>query len=374
VKADRLARDDPIVERYPKGTASNYQLDSSASFAIRSAGQACGHRHGIRITCQSGAACSSFKTQRIPYLDAPASLFSFATLSAYGAILQIVTAKWTEEQVHRWNQLVDSVSEAIRKRNEALASEKQKSDARDKELIELQKETAAQRERIDDLKREIQRITGQYERELSRSERLTPQPPPIARPSAAADVPSRAPLLSRAAVVVVMIATLLFAVFAWYGSHGTQAPPTNTSNAELLTKIYDKNLPPPVRRDYLSQFLETGQERVFDSVDFSGMNLDGMNLAGASLRGAKLMNTSLRNASLESTDCAGADFTDANLSGANLRTANLRGANLQRTELAKADLRGANLTQVQNLSQPMLRTAILDEKTQLPTPREQQMR
>src|SRR5215467_3902995 len=44
----------------------------------------------------------AYKTQKVPYLAAPASLFSFATLSAFGEILRVVTAKWTADQVKRW--------------------------------------------------------------------------------------------------------------------------------------------------------------------------------------------------------------------------------------------------------------------------------
>src|SRR5262249_4660987 len=55
-------------------------------------------------------ALKAYKTQRIPYRAAPASLFSFATLSAFSDILQVVTAPWQEDQIKGWNNLVTVIS------------------------------------------------------------------------------------------------------------------------------------------------------------------------------------------------------------------------------------------------------------------------
>src|SRR5262249_8877885 len=110
----------------------------------------------------------AYKTQKVPYLAAPASLFSFATLSAFGEILRVVTAKWTADQVKRWNGLVASVSEAIDKRNKQHETARAAAAAAEEQLTSLKKQNAEQTERIDLLKSEIQRLDERYQRELAR--------------------------------------------------------------------------------------------------------------------------------------------------------------------------------------------------------------
>src|SRR5579872_3226872 len=44
----------------------------------------------------------AYKTQKIPYVAEPGSLFSFATLSAFSDIFEIVTSRWSSNNVERW--------------------------------------------------------------------------------------------------------------------------------------------------------------------------------------------------------------------------------------------------------------------------------
>jgi MinD-like ATPase involved in chromosome partitioning or flagellar assembly/tetratricopeptide (TPR) repeat protein len=114
----------------------------------------------------------AYKSQRMPYVAAPWSPFSYATLSAFGDILKVVTAKWTANQVQNWNVLVASVSDAIKKKNEQLMTERETRAAVAQELTVLRKENADRKEKVEELQREMDRLERRYERELSRSTTL----------------------------------------------------------------------------------------------------------------------------------------------------------------------------------------------------------
>ena len=75
------------------------------------------------------------------------------------------------------------------------------------------------------------------------------------------------------------------------------------------------------------------------------------------VHGAYLRRTDLSNANLEGANLSGANFTDAILRGANLKNATLKGT----------ILRGADLTDAKNLTRAQLETAIVDDRTRLPT-------
>lgn len=59
------------------------------------------------------AAVRLYKTHRIPYLDAPGSGFANASLHAFAKMLSVVVARWSDEQIHAWNELVDLVKKAV---------------------------------------------------------------------------------------------------------------------------------------------------------------------------------------------------------------------------------------------------------------------
>ncbi len=59
------------------------------------------------------AAVRLYKTHRIPYLDAPGSGFAHTSLHAFAKMLSVVVARWTDEQIHAWNGLVDLVKKAV---------------------------------------------------------------------------------------------------------------------------------------------------------------------------------------------------------------------------------------------------------------------
>jgi TonB family protein len=353
-------------------------------------------------------ALKAYKTQRIPYLAAPASLFSFATLSAYRDILQVVTARWSEEQVRSWNALIETVSGAIATRNKQISEEKARRQEMESQLSTLQGENHSLRERTEELKREMDRIEHRYERELQRSTtllgRIDPLPPSAPAPAAAVtgqrtvtspyaaasaslenpgSLPSR-PLEAQAvsqassapssahgtvlagkeslfsptriaSMILVFLLLVSFSGYWWY---------QHSSTSSRLERVYNEGRPLALRISDLGELAQLGQ-RNFDGIKLAGANLSSIRLDGVSFRSATLSAASFKQCSLSNTDFSGAnlaraDFTGANLKGALLRNADLTGASLNSADLSGADLTGATVLPEQ------WKTSIVDGHTILP--------
>jgi uncharacterized protein YjbI with pentapeptide repeats len=91
----------------------------------------------------------------------------------------------------------------------------------------------------------------------------------------------------------------------------------------------------------------------------------------ANLRNATLQEADLHEANLQEADLEGARLSVADLMGTNLRRANLKGvdfwmADMKDANLQGAELQGANLTEVTNLTQKQIDSAITDATTVLP--------
>lgn len=90
-----------------------------------------------------------------------------------------------------------------------------------------------------------------------------------------------------------------------------------------------------------------------------------------SLRNAPLQEADLHGANLQDADLEGAKLSVADLMRANLRRANLRNADfwmadMKDANLQGADLQGANLSDVTNLTQKQIDSAITNDTTVLP--------
>jgi uncharacterized protein YjbI with pentapeptide repeats len=93
--------------------------------------------------------------------------------------------------------------------------------------------------------------------------------------------------------------------------------------------------------------------------------------ARLSIRNASLQEADLHEANLQEADLEGAKFSVAdlmrtNLSRANLRNADFWMADMKDTNLQGADLQGADLTDVTNLTQGQIDSAITNDTTVLP--------
>jgi hypothetical protein len=114
----------------------------------------------------------------------------------------------------------------------------------------------------------------------------------------------------------------------------------------------------------------------FQRANLTEAQLQGADFTAAQLQQAVLKNAQLREAVFWKTECQRADFTaaqlqgaylwEANLQGAILIGAQLQGANLVKANLEGAQLQGVDLTHVQDLTQPQINRACVDENTRLP--------
>lgn len=121
----------------------------------------------------------SYKEQQVPFLRAPASLFTYATLSAYSEIFQIVTSRWTDEQVKEWQAMANAVSDAIQKRNEETQADLRKIVADRQEIERLRSINKEHESRehqykleVEHLRNEVERATAQARAEFERTTTL----------------------------------------------------------------------------------------------------------------------------------------------------------------------------------------------------------
>ena len=341
-------------------------------------------------------AFKAYKTQRIPYLATPASLFAFATLSAYRDILQVVTSRWSEAQVKQWNALVETVSTAIAARNRKLQAEREVKAEREKQLLSLQTENQALQQRLAELAKEKDRLESRYERELERTTVLFSQIPAPTSPtggvtqilsksptgpvtgsvlgsgsapaSAQVSAPAPAPLAAepkkwqiRVLGLIVITAAVLWVV--WWTR-------TGTTGDTLLQAVYNDSQPISSRVSDLKKLAGTGQKN-FDGIKLPGANLSGMELDHASFRSAVLKSASFRKSSVKSCDFSGADLTGADLTQANFSDCSLRNTDFTQADFSKTDLRGADLTGA-TISAEQIAASITDSRTVgLPAPNAQ---
>jgi MinD-like ATPase involved in chromosome partitioning or flagellar assembly len=323
-------------------------------------------------------AFKAYKTQRIPYLATPASLFAFATLSAYRDILQVVTSRWSEAQVKQWNELVETVSTAIAARNQKLQAERELKTEREKQLLSLRTENQALQQRLAELAKEKDRLENRYERELERTTVLFSQIPASQSPTGSVVpqvatqsptgpvvVPAPAPLSAapkkwqiRVLGLIVIAAAVLWVV--WWSR-------TGTTGDSLLQAVYNESQPISSRVSSLKKLAATGQKN-FDGIKLPGANLSGMALDHASFRSAVLKSASFRKSSLKSCDFSGADLTGADLTQANFSECVLRNTVFTQADFSKTDLRGADLTGA-TISAEQIAGSITDSETVgLPAP------
>ena len=141
--------------------------------------------------------------------------------------------------------------------------------------------------------------------------------------------------------------------------------------------------------DFWNQWREQNPEvrPELSQADLRGAKLQKANLDKASLKEAKLQFANLNGANLEGANLKKAKLQEANLQSACLRNANLKGvsllgSNLQYADLENADLqgvqfnedvlfnqtnlKGANLTKATGLNPGQIKSALVDDRTQLP--------
>ena len=276
-------------------------------------------------------AMKAYKTQAIPYQVAADSNFAFATLSAFGDILKVVTARWTEDEIKNWNKLVDKVSAAIERRNqEAVEKRKQEKEAASR-LEKLQRENERLRDKLEGLERELRRAEETYKRELERSEALFSRKEPETL------------ITKRLFLLVFPVLVLIIATFYLNQYFTFRA---EERRGEILESVYREDVPLSLRIEYLRRLLGLDHR-----------NFDGINLIRADLSGLDLSNVSLRNANLAQSVLVDADLRNADLRGALLQMADFRSANLEGATLSGAVVQGTDFRFAIGLSGDQLRSA-----------------
>ena len=101
-------------------------------------------------------------------------------------------------------------------------------------------------------------------------------------------------------------------------------------------------------------------------VESDGKEGERANLRKAILQEADLHEVNLQGADLEDAHLSVADLMGTNLRLANLKRADFWMADMKNTILQGAELQGANLSDVTNLTQIQIDSAIIDDATILP--------
>jgi MinD-like ATPase involved in chromosome partitioning or flagellar assembly len=319
-------------------------------------------------------AVKAYKTHRIPFIKAPASHFSYSLLTAFASILRIVTERWEEQQVKRWNRLSEMVDNAVKADRERIRIKNEEKTSGEKKTRQLEKEVQRLSERIKtveyekkQLERTLQEVSARYEREISRTNHIlskttSSQPQtaenrpdcPTPKPKATPASPMVEKSMGRRYLAVIALALLAVVVaigtYLVYSSmKGNRWTP-----AEMIAKLYSPDTPPPAKAILVLQLYQSGYKdynRVdLSSVDLSKKNLQAVSFRSARLEGINFQGTDLSAADLQMADMRKADLSRADLSRADLRGANLSGADLSYSTLSgatldKADLTGANIDQ-----------------------------
>jgi MinD-like ATPase involved in chromosome partitioning or flagellar assembly len=309
----------------------------------------------------------AYKTQKIPYTAEPASLFSFSTLYAFSDILQIVTSRWSIEQVERWNRLVNLVSNAVSERNQRVQELEMESLRKEKELDRFRAEAEGVKERLESLKeenlalrRERTRIGTALERELERP-KFTDSSAESGRNADGTRGFRRRSLLTIAIATTILLAVVtivtLFVFEQWRLSRFK----------DLIVEAYNQNLPSYLRYVSIQDLANKYRYTKFDGINLDKGDLSRSRFSNLSFRNSSFVSADFSGAQLYGVDLSFANLTDANLGQASLVKANLQHTDLTGANLAKTDLRGANLTD-SIVTPEQVHLAIVDNATILATP------
>ena len=137
-----------------------------------------------------------------------------------------------------------------------------------------------------------------------------------------------------------------------------------------VPRIEDTPLPLPASHGRATTLSNSYQPRNFQGMDLSYADLTYRCLRHADLRNTNLSHANLFMADLTGASLRGADLSEADLSATNLSAADLTGATLTHANMLVTDLNntiltGANLLHARHLTTEQVRSAVIDETTQL---------
>ncbi|MBA7681025.1 hypothetical protein ES703_89353 [subsurface metagenome] len=243
-------------------------------------------------------AIEAYRHQQIPFVEAQGSEFAASTLKAFSRIMHLVTSRWEEERIDKWNKLVREISAPYKKKYSF---------------------TAAVRNRLKTSVVSIIAIAA------------------LAIALASYNYYQRSQEREREDYLV--------AVFS------TETPPSQRINYLIL--LYENGIKTFNGVEISSLDLS--------KITLSSIQLQRGNLAqtvlirtdlrGGNLRGADLTGANAKEANLQGTDLAGANLKEANLQGADLREAILSNANLKDADFQEANLESAQGLTLEQLSE-----------------------
>jgi hypothetical protein len=185
----------------------------------------------------------SYKAQMVPFLGSPASLFTYATLTAYSNIFQIVTSRWTKDQVAGWQELINSVAAAIKQKNEE-AEHARKSREAEEAAINLLRETSARNEKrirdldamIEQLRKEVELAHAQAAAEFSRASAVEGLIRSVSSERPKESAPAKS--LALGIVVFLLVAALVAGAFGiWlFNSRRNEAAQKEALDAQIQSK------------------------------------------------------------------------------------------------------------------------------------------
>ena len=234
----------------------------------------------------------AYRHQQMPYVKAQGSEFSSTSLRAFSRIMHLVTGRWEEDRIDKWNALVKKISTPYRIK---------------------------------------------YSRRILTKKWL------------------KAWAVSIIVIAALVIAFSSYSYYQRFQERKwedysaavflTENPPSQRINYLIL--LYENGRKTfngvDISRLDLSRLALSSIE--LQRGNLTQTVLKQTDLRGANLREADLTRANLKEANLQGTDLTGANFREANLQGANLAKANLRDANLK-----NADFQGADLESVLNLT------------------------
>lgn len=120
-------------------------------------------------------AVKAYKTQQMPFVACPQSQYSYHTINALSAIMNVTISQWGEEKINQWNAEVNRIKQAIDEHNKKVNGEKRQRQARIAEYEQKDKRIKEHERTIADLTRQLESSKTILESESQRNESFKTQ-------------------------------------------------------------------------------------------------------------------------------------------------------------------------------------------------------
>ncbi|MHC4244255.1 MAG: pentapeptide repeat-containing protein [Planctomycetota bacterium] len=267
-------------------------------------------------------AIEAYRHQQIPFVAAQGSEFAASSLKAFSRIMHLVTGRWEEDRIDKWNELVSEISSPYKKKYSfiTLFKNRLKSNVISISILAVLAITLIS----------YQYYQGSQHRKMEES-------------LAAVFSTETSPLQRTNGLILLFEKGMK--TFNGVDISSLDLSQTTLSSIQL-------------QRGYLAQtkLIQTDMK----NGNLRGANLTRANANEANLQGTDLVGAILKEANLQGADLTGANANEADFQAADIAGAILKGANLQDANLQEANLYGTDLTET-NLNSANLRGANFQE-------------